>query len=181
MNFRVLTAAVSAAVIGTTAPALAASILIDDFGTNQRVEDEPLSTGNASQVSGGDIIGGYRDLLVQTDQGLEAGSVLVARQGQLEFNNDVSVTGRGWVTYDGSNEVGGSAGNVATSGLGGIDFLIGPESLTGFLFEIVDVDLPGFYIEIRHGTRSAALRRSPRRCPRAAATRSWRSRSSWAT
>jgi hypothetical protein len=149
MNFRVLTAAVSAAVIGTTAPALAASILIDDFGTNQRVEDEPLSTGNASQVSGGDIIGGYRDLLVQTDQGLEAGSVLVARQGQLEFNNDVSVTGRGWVTYDGSNEVGGSAGNVATSGLGGIDFLIGPESLTGFLFEIVDVDLPGFYIEIQ--------------------------------
>jgi hypothetical protein len=150
MNVRVISAAVSAAIIGSAMPAMAASILIDEFGTDQRVEDFP-STGevNNSQVAGGDIIGGYRDLLVETDTSSTDAAELIARNDILEFNNVTQATGRGWVTYDGSNEVGGSSGNVDTSGLGGVDLNLGDPTATGFLFEVVAVDLPGWYIEIR--------------------------------
>jgi hypothetical protein len=149
MHYRVITAAVSAAVIGSAAPAMAASILIDDFNVDQRVEDLPRAgEENFSQVSGGDIIGGWRDLLVETDSGSLDAAELVARDGILEFNNVTGATGRGWVTYDGADAVEDDSTNVNTSGLGGEDLFQGGLA-TGFLFEIVDVDLPGWYIEIR--------------------------------
>jgi hypothetical protein len=150
MNLRVISAAVSAAIIGSAMPAMAASILIDDFGTDQRVEDLPsVGATNNSQVTGSDIIGGYRDLLVETDTSSTDAAELIARNDILEFNNVTQATGRGWVTYDGSNVVGDASGNVDTSGLGGIDLSMGDDSATGFLFDVVAVDLPGWYIEIR--------------------------------
>jgi hypothetical protein len=129
MNFRILAAAVSAAAIGSAAPAMAASILIDDFNVDQRVEDQPrMGEDNFGQVSGGDIIGGWRDLLVETDSGSLDAAELVARDSILEFNNVTGATGRGWVTYDGSNTVGDDASNVDTSGLGGEDLFQGGRS-----------------------------------------------------
>lgn len=167
MNARFIAATASVVLIGTAAPSFAASIVIDDFDDEQRVVDLPQGGDPvASQVSGS-MIGGWRDLYVDTDQNLSGGTELVARprpnaEGTtvLEFNNATDVTGRGWVTYDGSrpvgaspNPVGNTPGSVNTSGLGdgmsGVDLLIGPENLTGFLFDIFAVDQAGLYIEIR--------------------------------
>lgn len=168
MNVRVITAAVTAAIVGSAAPAMAASILIDDFDDSQRAVDLPQGgDGTSSQTTGG-MIGGYRDLLADTDAGLVGGTELVARPRPdaggttvLEFNNATNVTGRGWVTYDGENAVGSDPTAVNTSGLtdgsGGINFLLGSEDATGFLFDIFAVDQPGLYIEIRAWEYGAAL------------------------
>jgi hypothetical protein len=175
MHFRVITAAVSAAVIGSVAPAAAMSILIDDFDDAQRVADLPQGGDPvASQISGS-MIGGWRDLYVDSDQNLSGGTELVARSRPdaggttvLEFNNATDVTGRAWVTYDGSNPVGASPnpigntpGSVNTLGLGdgtsGVNLLIGPENLTGFLFDIFAVDQAGLFIEIRAWEYGAAI------------------------
>jgi hypothetical protein len=161
MNVRVISAAVSAAIIGSAMPAMAASILIDDFSVDQSVQDLPdLDTPQSSEAGpDGSILGGYRDLYAETDPvpvigggpptsvELEGGTELKATAGVLQFNNDDRVTGRGWVTYDG---VGGAGSNdVNTSGLD-VDFLNGgDESATGFVFDIVSVDMAGLYIEIR--------------------------------
>jgi hypothetical protein len=155
MNYRLLSAVASCALLVGAAPSLAASILIDDFSVDQSVQDAPDAVTPSNSQSGpdGSIIGGYRDLLVDTDPvrgvDLPGGTGLRAITGVLQFNNDDEVTGRGWVTYDGSNVVGANSTNVDVDGLGGIDLLLGPLDLTGFLFEINTVDLPGLYIEIR--------------------------------
>lgn len=158
MTMRFLAVTASAVLIGTAVPSLAASILIDGFDDFDRVADTPNDGDlTASQAMGG-MLGGYRDLLVETDQGLRGGTELVARQrptGEtvLEFNNATEVTGRGWVTYDGANAVGTDSTNVNTMGLGdgvsGANLLIGPLELTGFLFDIFAVDFAGLFIEIR--------------------------------
>lgn len=145
-----LLAAATAAVLASSAPSLAATILIDDFSDNRRVEDAPGpgATTNSQVGPSANIVGGYRDLLVDTDEeGQEDATELYAQNGRLEFNNDTLVTGRGWVTYDGANAVGTDPTNVDTAGLGGLDFWDGPGG--GFLFDIVSVDLPGIYIEIK--------------------------------
>jgi len=137
------------------APSFAASILIDDFSVDQSVQDSPDADTPTNSQAGpdGSIIGGYRDLLASTDPvrgtELDGGTELRATTGVLQFNNDDEVTGRGWVTYDGSNVVGDMSDNVDVDGLGGLDLLIASEELTGFFFDIVSVDLPGLYIEIR--------------------------------
>jgi hypothetical protein len=169
MKVRVISAAVSAAIIGSAAvPATAASILIDDFDDAQRVVDLPQGgDGTSSQAAGG-MIGGYRDLFAETDAGLVGGTELIARDRPdaggttvLEFNNATNVTGRGWVTYDGVNAVGTTPTSVNTSGLtdgsGGIDLSLGDESASGFLFDIFAVDQPGLYIEIRAWEYGAAV------------------------
>jgi len=145
-----LLAAAAAAVLASSAPSLAATILIDNFNDNQRVEDAAgLGATTNSQVGpSANIIGGFRDLLVETDEvGQEDATELYAQKGWLEFNNDTEVTGRGWVTYDGDNIVGTDPTNVDTAGLGGLDLWDGPGG--GFLFDIVAVDLPGIFIEIK--------------------------------
>lgn len=155
MNYRLLSAAASCALLVGAAPSFAASILIDDFSVDQGVEDAPdaVTPSNSQAGPDGSIIGGYRDLLADTDpvRGVElpGGTGLRAITGVLQFNNDDEVTGRGWVTYDGSNVVGSSSTNIDTGGLGGENLLLATEDLTGFLFDIVTVDLPGLYIEIR--------------------------------
>lgn len=159
MNYRLLCAAASCALLIGAAPSLAASILIDNFDDFDRVADEPLgSIPNNSQIAGG-MVGGFRDLLVENDNMVTSGTELVAQLRPvtgdtiLEFNNGTEDTGRGWVTYDGSNMVGTDPTNVNTMGLtdgaGGIDLLLGSLDLTGFLFDIFAVDQAGLFIEIR--------------------------------
>jgi hypothetical protein len=145
MKIGLLAATASVALLVGGTPLLAATLLIDNFDDEQRVEDAP---GIANQAGpSANIMGGYRDLLAESDA-LQAGATeLGALNGFLEFNNDTQVTGRGWVTYDGANFVGNDPLNVDTAGLGGIDFFDGAGA--GFLFDIVAVDLPGIFIEIR--------------------------------
>lgn len=150
MKHRLLAAAASAALLVGATPLLAATIIIDNFNDAQRTEDSPgPGSVNNSQVGpSANILGGYRDLLAQTDAtGQEDATELRALNSRLEFNNDVEVTGRGWVTYDGANVVGTDPDNVDSAGLGGVDFFEG--SGAGFLFEILSVDLPGIYIQIK--------------------------------
>jgi hypothetical protein len=144
---------------------MAASILIDDFDDiGQAVYDEPQGgigqTSQVGAVGNPNIIGGYRDLHVNSDianpTATELETLAINGQTILGFDNDTLTTGRGWVTYDGSNAVtfGANAmesdtGTVDVDGLGGQDFLLASADMTGFLFDIVTVDQDGLYIEIR--------------------------------
>lgn len=172
MHMKVLAATAAAALVGSAAPGLAASILIDDFSVDQAVQDRPDSdTPRFSEEGPSDsIIGGYRELYVDTDpvpvidsdppefEELDGGTELKATAGVLQFNNDDRVTGRGWVTYDGAGGLEADAETVNTTGLDADLLRGGDESVTGFLFDIVAVDMAGLYIEIRaweNGTGSA--------------------------
>jgi hypothetical protein len=154
MNVRVISAAVSAAIIGSAMPAMAASILIDDFVTNQDTWDLPDeddgTPGVHSEIAAGEAIGGYRELAVQTDGRLglkdEADTTLVVRDGALTFNNDDLVTGRAWVTYDGQDA--STDPNVVNSTGLNANLLLGPTDATGFLFEVLSADAQ-ISIEIR--------------------------------
>lgn len=154
MNVRVISAAVSAAIIGSAMPAMAASILIDDFDTAQDTWDLPDeddgTPGTHSEIAAGEAIGGYRELTVATDGRLgdedEADTTLVARQGALTFNNEDLVTGRAWVTYDGQDA---STDPTVVNTLGlNANLLLGPEDMTGFLFDVLSADAQ-ISIEIR--------------------------------
>ena len=145
MKSGLLAATASVALLVGGTPLLAATLLIDNFDDEQRVEDAP---GVGNQVGPtANIIGGYRDLLAESDAPQAGATELGALNGVLEFNNDAQVTGRGWVTYDGANFVGNDPLSVDTAGLGGLDFFDGAGA--GFLFDIVAVDLAGIFIEIR--------------------------------
>lgn len=147
MKNGLLAATASVALLVGGTPLLAATLLIDNFEDAQSVEDAP---GIGNQVGpSANIIGGYRDLLAESDASNErvGATELAAVEGMLTFNNDTGVTGRGWVTYDGANLVGNDPLNVDSAGLGGIDFFDGAGA--GFLFEIIAVDLPGIFIKIR--------------------------------
>ncbi len=126
MTYRLLCATAVAALSIGAVQASAATLLIDNFDDNQQVADNPINptAPTNSQVGASpNIIGGYRDLLVDTDgTGTSEGefdTVLRASDSALSFSNQDSVTGRGWVTYDGSNEVGASSANVDVDGFGG--------------------------------------------------------------
>jgi hypothetical protein len=156
MKTKLLIAASSAALVATTAPSMGASITIDDFNEDQVVVDKPSGDGvepslltNNSQVEG-DMIGGWRDLYVQTGDDDFLGTQLVSRasDGALEFNNVADNIGRGWVTYDGDNYVGTNPDSLDKKGLDGVDLLLGPLDLTGFFFEILFAD-KDLEIEIR--------------------------------
>ena len=147
MKNGLLAATASVALLVGGTPLLAATLLIDNFDDAQSVEDFP---GTGTQVGPSDnIMGGYRDLLAESDAPNEqpGATELAAVNGLLTFNNDAEVTGRGWVTYDGANAIGNNPNSVDPDGLGGIDFFDGAGA--GFLFEIIAVDLPGIFIEIR--------------------------------
>lgn len=145
MKNGLLAATASVALLVGGTPLLAATLLIDNFEDAQSVQDAP-GIGNQFGPSA-NIIGGYRDLLAESDAPANGKTELAALGGSLRFNNDVLTTGRGWVTYDGANAIGNNPNSVDTEGLGGIDFFDGAGA--GFLFEIIAVDLPGIFIEIR--------------------------------
>ncbi|MGG7568363.1 hypothetical protein ACQ5SO_19595 [Rhodovulum sp. DZ06] len=132
MKLMTFAAAASAAFLFTSGAATAATLLIDDFSTAQRVTDQPDGVvGTSSEAAAGAALGGFRDLAVETD-GTDPGDTTLNSNGtQLGFSNNVFASGRGWITYDGND---GDPLTVDTTGLGGIDFLIGGNPF--MLFEV---------------------------------------------
>ena len=113
------------------APALAVTLTIDNFDGSQRVTD----TGgtSASQVAGSGIIGDYRDLQVTNtvaDGDSTDATELRATNGSLRFSNIRNARGEGVITYDGDDD----PTTLNTTGLGGINFLIGPSPR--FFFDV---------------------------------------------
>jgi hypothetical protein len=139
MNWKIFTAAASAALLAGGGQAAAAVISIDTFSTPQAVADDPFAEQpQGSEIVAGEALGGFRDLYVETDDdGNFAATTLEVSDGNLSFNNESGVTGRGWVTYDGGD---GNPLTVDTDGLGGVDLEDGPGA--GFFFEVVRLDLP---------------------------------------
>ncbi len=138
--------------------AQAGEILIDDFSTGQGVEYDNKgnpdytitdyivgSGGTSNQVSssGGDILGGYRDIYVEVNDngvGISAGGspqkgvVAEVSEGDFTVSHTSKVKGVVVVTYDGENDVGNDwASGVDTDGLGGQDWT----GTTGFLLDDV--------------------------------------------
>ncbi len=135
----------TAALVFSAAQAFGATLLIDGFDADQRVTDVPSSGFvNASQVSGGDILGGFRDLSVMNTfaQGNDVNATELNVTGSsLSFSNINQARGRGLITYDGDDD----PTTLNTSGLGGINFLIGPDPR--FVFEVEEFDR-NVFIEI---------------------------------
>ena len=104
----------------------ATTLLLDPFTEFQLVADRPgPGRTNASQVSGSDIIGGFRDLrvtnTVSDDPTDDNDTVVRIRQGRMTFNNTAGSRGTATLTYDGNDD----ATSFDPTGLGGMDFLIG--------------------------------------------------------
>lgn len=146
MNLKAFAACMGAAALIGPGSALAATLVIDDFTTNQRVTDLPDGVvSNASEVAAAGALGGFRDMAVQTD-GSDPGDTTLnsaAAIGTLGFSNNVFATGRGWITYDGGD---GDPLAVDTTGLGGINFLIGGSPYMLFEVSTFESDL---LVEIR--------------------------------
>lgn len=114
----------SVALLVTGAPAFAATFLvIDSFADQQRVQDTPTNNPNNSQISA-DVLGGYRDLAVRNTSAngsAEGATELHVTGGNLKFSNVAGARGEGFLTYDGNDD----ATSVDTTGLGGVNFLVG--------------------------------------------------------
>lgn len=122
---KLLGAAASAAVLCTGAQAFAATLVIDDFSDEQRVQDAPGFAPNSSQLAGS-MLGGYRDLAVtntSADGSNLAATELNVTGGNLKFSNVAGARGEGTLTYDGDDD----PTTVNTSGLGGVNLLIGTD------------------------------------------------------
>ena len=118
-----LGAAASAAVLLTGAQAFAATLVIDSFSDQQRVQDTPTNNPNASQMAA-NVLGGYRDLSVDNttaNGSAEGATELHVTGGNLKFSNVAGAQGQGFLTYDGNDD----ATSVNTTGLGGVNLLIG--------------------------------------------------------
>ena len=137
-------AAAAAATTLTLAPMQASALVIDDFTIAQQVVDVPTAGfQSASQVSGLGILGGYRDMRVERISGNappEFDAVLSASGGTLGFSNTFGTLSRAWIVYDGDNDF-SSTGIVNTSGLGGVNFLIGPSPFLDFNIITADAGL----------------------------------------
>lgn len=102
MNMKHFGAAATAALLLSGAQALAATIVIDTFNTDQSVSD--VSAVNSSTVVGTDILGGTRTLTAEnTDFGAspENATSLTVGSGVLGFSNNAGATGRGSLFYNG--------------------------------------------------------------------------------
>lgn len=140
-NFSKIASIAAVATLATAPMATAASLLIDDFTTAQEVGFTPSGiVPQSSQVNGPGILGGYRDMWVNTigpnttlGTKLEAGTVFDP-EGELQFSNADAVVGQGLIVYDGSN-VATSLATINPLGLGGIDFTLGG-LFTWFEFEV---------------------------------------------
>lgn len=91
-------------------------------------------------------MGGYRDLYVSTGSlsGLGTRGTSATSTGSvLEISNDTGVAGTVIVVWDGAHAVTAdpsNPANIATAGLGGIDFTLSPGSY-GVLLEVFSIDL----------------------------------------
>lgn len=120
-----------------------AAIVVDLFTTDQATisdNDGAVGGGATSSVSGADILGGERDLLI--DQIAQDGPVDPSIQSsigvavsRLAFSNDTGAQGVGEVQWDGAD----GSGALDASGLGGIDLTDGG-TLNAFLVETISSD-----------------------------------------
>lgn len=138
MKMKLMGLMASAALAMTAVQGSAATLVIDTFDTNQRVSDTP-SGGfvNASQIAAAGVLGGYRDLQVTNTVNAgdsEDATELRVSASELSFSNVSGARGTGYITYDGDD----SATSVNTTGLGGINFLIGANPY--LKFDVVDFD-----------------------------------------
>ncbi len=130
-------------VLYTTAAALllatsanAATVLLDDFNSNQVVVDLPTGMQqSASQLADASVLGGFRDIQAVTDDGVENATQVAVRAGTLGFSNTAGQSGTGFLTYDGDDD----AATVDTDGLGGFDLTFGGLG-TGFVFDVLFSD-----------------------------------------
>ena len=104
MNMKFLATSAVAAVM-LSAPAFAATVVIDDFSTDQIAVDTPaFGVGSPSTTFGGTFIGTSRTFEVTNtqrtgDAGFE--TVLQANSGILSFNNASGAQGTATLTYEG--------------------------------------------------------------------------------
>jgi hypothetical protein len=125
MLMKFLGAAASTALLFGASQASAAVLTIDSFSSPQWVQDAPV-TVNASQVFDDNVLGDYRDLSVRNtgaDGDNTAATELRVTNGKLKFSNVSGARGEGTLTYDGS----ATGGAVDTTGLGGVNLLIGTD------------------------------------------------------
>lgn len=146
MNMGLMGVAASAVLAMSVVQGGAATLVIDDFSTNQLVKDVPsVGASNNSEVAGAGILGGYRDLqITNTAFGgtSEDASELRVAGGVLAFSNDALAKGRGYITYDGSDD----PLTVNTTGLGGINLAFGTDPY--FKFDVAYFD-QNAYIEVQ--------------------------------
>ncbi len=160
------------ALLGLAAPSYAylINLVIDDFVTYQEETakkkgsflgpitcDSFSSSSNCTithdpgpgiQVSGVGILGGYRDLYVNTGtvsgSGTKGTSAFInTSTGSLIVNNDSGVAGTAVVVWDGSHAITADPridANIDTNGLGGVNFTLSPGSY-GVLLDIPSIDL----------------------------------------
>lgn len=132
MLVKFLGAAASTAVLLAGSSAFAATLTIDDFSAAQWVQDAPTTDNpSASQVGSAGVLGGYRDLSVtntKADGDNTASTEFRVTGGNLKFSNVAGARGEGYLTYDGDDD----ASTVNTTGLGGVNLVIGPNPY--FLF-----------------------------------------------
>lgn len=98
------------------APMMASAVTIDDFNTIQRTGAEPIegTFPLSSEIADAEVLGGFRELSVTTDNNVLVGTTLTSdagNEGLLSFSNNSNVSGTGTVTYDG----------MGSMGLGGFD------------------------------------------------------------
>ncbi len=131
----IATVATVTSLMGATG-ALAATVTVDNFSVDQSVSATGGPTSSTVCSSEDNILGGCRYMQVATDGPSQNGTSLEASQSVLEFANNSSSTGTGWIVYDGSadrssatfyGDVAGENLDVAvnSTGLGGYDFLMG--------------------------------------------------------
>lgn len=120
-----------------TASAAAAPITIDTFDGDAWVADAPFFIiGSEAEVAAGSAIGGWRDLLAESDSTDPLATEVRTSGGSLAYSNTAGSSGTGTVTWDGND---GDASTVDTSGLGGIDLTDGGTN-DGFLIKLLSAD-----------------------------------------
>jgi len=100
-----------------------------------------------SQVSGANIIGGFRDIGLQvfSDSGSPAARAIVEVSGGVfTFSNDNGIGGQATIQWDGDD--GGDPGTLNTTGLGGVDLLAA--NADRFILDVLTADL-GFPFQLR--------------------------------
>lgn len=141
-TFNIL-AAVSAASLSValcSAASAATVVTIDTFDvTSRAVDDAAGSFPSAEQVSGGSILGGFRDAQAINDDGEIFGTQAQANSGDsgfLSVSNSAGTSGTGIFTWDGDD----SPTSVTPFGLGGVDLFLG--SNDSFAFDVISIDAP---------------------------------------
>ena len=132
--------AVAAAIAGMAVMAQASPVIIDDFSTDQAflLDTGPVNAfGLSSTVTGGGILGGWRDLYVQKTSGTPSKTASIGVEfGDLSFDSGSASSGFGIIRWDGSHFDGFAT--IDAVGLGGVDF---STAGIGFFVQVTSADL----------------------------------------